>query len=494
VLAGLIASLALGARPAPQPQNVYTLVSADGRRQVPFRMASGTDLVPLDDLTRLFGLTVKEDTLAGGLTVTTRGQRIVLTSGQSLASVGGRIVSLSGAVVRDGRTWYVPVDLLSRALGPALNLHIEVRRASHFIVVGDVRVPEVTARLERQGPIGRLTVDVQPPTPHHVTRDGNQLVIRFEADAIDAGPVSGLASDLATNARVEGASLVADLGPLVASFRASDDPAHFAIDLLPPGPVAPAPPPVTRPAPVQVLPPVVELAPSGAIRTVVIDAGHGGDDPGVRGPAGTLEKDVTLQIARRLKTAIESRIGLRVLLTRDADESVPMDRRTAFANNNQADLLISLHANASIRAEARGAEVMTLSLEDYKDRARALQASRVEVPVVGGGTRLIEVVPWDLAQLPHAARSAALGTLVVRHLTEQNVRLYRRPADQAPLRILAGANMPAVLIEVGFLSNADDERALGAEDLPTAIVAGLVATIVDVRAGTTPPAGGGGKR
>src|SRR5439155_3944796 len=129
---------------------------------------------------------------------------------------------------------------------------------------------------------------------------------------------------------------------------------------------------------------------------------------------------------------------------RESDEALPIDRRTAFANNNKADLLISLHANASMRPAARGAQVLSLSLDDYKDRTRGLPVS-LPVPVVSGGTRLIDAMPWDLAQIPHAAQSAALAGIIVRHLTEHNVMLYARSSDQAPLRVLVGANMPAVL-------------------------------------------------
>ena len=135
--------------------------------------------------------------------------------------------------------------------------------------------------------------------------------------------------------------------------------------------------------------------------------------------------------------------------------------------------------------------MLSLGLDDYKDRARGLPVS-LPVPVVGGGTRLIDAMPWDLAQIPHAAQSAALAGIILRHLTEHNVTLYGRSNDQAPLRVLVGANMPAVLVEMGFLSNADDERALTSGDVAGAIVEALVASIVEARNGL-PAASGGGR-
>src|SRR5262249_29854129 len=128
----------------------------------------------------------------------------------------------------------------------------------------------------------------------------------------------------------------------------------------PPQPNAPTPP-VPVPPPTEP-PPLLELNPTGGIRTVVIDAGHGGDEDGAHGPSGTLEKNVTLSVARRLKSALEGRLGVRVILTRDGDVTVDLDQRAALANNNKADLFVSLHANASVRTSATGAEVFYLSL------------------------------------------------------------------------------------------------------------------------------------
>jgi N-acetylmuramoyl-L-alanine amidase len=481
IVAFVAAGFVLAARTAGQaPPQTYTVIAANGRHALPYRATSATDLVPLDQVASLFDLRIQEDSVTGGLAVLVRGQRIVVTPGQSLASVNGRIVSLSGAVVRDGQTLYVPIDFLSRAIGPATGQRIDVRRATRLVVVGDVRVPQVATRFERQGANGRLTLDLQPPVAVHVTRDGQRLVIRFEAEAIDAGQVAGAQPDFVGAAHVDGGTLAIDLGPSATNFRADDsDPAHVTIDLTAAASAAAAP---RGGAASQEPPAPIDLTPSTGMRTIVIDPGHGGEDAGVKGAGGAVEKDLTLQIARRAKAAIESRLGLRVLLTREGDETLSVDRRTALANNNKADLLVSLHVNASLRPAMRGAQVLSLSLDDYKDRARGLGAG-VPVPVVGGGTRIIEAVPWDLAQIPFAARSAALASIVARHLSEQKVPLYPRATDQAPLRVLVGANMPAVLVELGFLTNTDDEHALTGAEVPNAIVEAIVSTVLEVRSG-----------
>jgi N-acetylmuramoyl-L-alanine amidase len=484
---GWLAGTHAGVRPAAQAsaQNSYTVFTSDGRRSLPYRTAGGTEMVALEQLASLFSFTTSEDAALGALTVTARGQRINLIAGQSFAQVAGRVVQLSGPVQRDRNSWAVPIDFLSTALAPALGVRIEVRRAAHVILIGDARVPQVSVRFERAGSNGRLTIDVQPATPHRITREGNRLIVRFEAAALDTRGMVGLAPEFVAAGRTDGALLVFDLGPSAVSHQtvAGSDPTELVIDLM----QAPAPPTVPAAPAGAPEPPVIDIPAPGTFRTVVIDPGHGGDDEGARGPKGAKEKDVTLQVAQKLKAAIEGRLGLRVLLTRDGDDTVPYDRRTAIANNNKADVFFSLHVNASLRPDVRGAQVLSVAAGEYAGRFGAAPPRGAAVPALGGGTRMIEAVPWDLAQLPFAGRSTALGSMLVRHLTERGVPLHAKPAAQMPLRVLVGANMPALLIEMGYLTNADDERALVGGEVTARLIDALVATIGDARRGLSDP-------
>jgi N-acetylmuramoyl-L-alanine amidase len=473
------ATLLLPAEPASQP-NAYTLYTAESRRSIPFRTSGGTDMVALDQLAPIFGLTFAEDSVVGGLTVRGRGQTILLIAGQSAASIGpGRIVSLPVPVQQDRQGWSVPVDFVRLVLGPALNVRTEIRRQARTILVGDVRLPHVSGRFERAGPGARLTLEIQPPAPHRIAREGGRLVIRFDAVALDLTPISGVASEFITGMRTEGPSLVIELGPSSASHTVDQpDAGQVAIGFGGAGAA-----PLTAPRPQEPDTPILDLPVPGSIRTVVLDPGHGGVEEGARGPAGTKEKDYALQLARRMKSTIETRIGIRVLLTREDDVLVPPDRRTSLANNNKADLFISLHANASARPESSGAQVLSLSLSDYQRRPEAASTREVPVPVVSGGSRLVEIVPWDLAQMPFAQKSAVVAAILTRHLNDLGVPLYSRRAARLPLRPLVGANMPAVMLEVGFLSNAADEAALNGPERSNAIVEAVLNTIGDVRQG-----------
>jgi N-acetylmuramoyl-L-alanine amidase len=500
------------ARPASQGQTTgpYVLYSTEGRRTIAVRQSGNREVFTLNLLNGLFGLKFVEDFLAGGLVIETRGERIIAVPGQNFVQVAGKIISLDGPIEWERNAWQVPFDFLVKAVGPAIGQRVVIRRPSRLILVGDVRVPQVTGRVERTATGGRLVLEIQPAAPRRVVREGNRLLIRFDALALDSSPIPGTVPDFITGVRYDGTSVVINLGSSAALYKADDDRdlTRLTVELLPPPPplppmprggpplpVGPAgrafepPPDPNQPKPPP--PPVVDLTP-GAIRTVVIDPGHGGADAGTSGASGAKEKDITLEIARRLKVAIESRLGLRVLLTRERDEDVAIDQRTALANNNKADLLVSLHANASLKPGMRGAQVISLSLDDYPAPDLSADLKRSAVPVIGGGTRSVAAVPWDLAQIPFASRSASFGTVLAGRLHERAVPLHPRATDLAPVRLLVGANMPAVMIELGFLTNADDERALTDGSLATAIIEAMLAAIADVRRGIFEPNPTGG--
>ena len=438
-------------------------------------------MAALDDIAKLLNITVRED--AAGLVLSLpSGQNVVLSTSQGLASAGGRVISLPAAPTRDGRAWFVPIDAVGRAIAPAYGTKLELRKPSRLIILGDLRVPQVVARHETTGSTARVTVDIQPPTPHTVAQDAKTLTVRFEADALDAQLPGAVGRELVSAIRAgeSPAEVAVDLGPRFGSFRSADQPGErgatrLVIDIFSPSGEAPPPPP-----PVEALP-LPEFAPAGTVRTIVIDPGHGGDERGARGRAGTLEKDITLSVARRLKTALEGRLGIRTILTRDADRTITLDERTAVANNNKADLFISLHANASGRTSAAGAEVFYLSLAEYGEEAARIARSESDaVPVFGGGTREIEVILWDMAQARHIERSAELAKVIEAAFREK-LPTSPRGVQQAPLRVLVGANMPAVLVEMGFLTNAPEERALSGDARQADIVQALYDAVVRFR-------------
>ena len=143
-----------------------------------------------------------------------------------------------------------------------------------------------------------------------------------------------------------------------------------------------------------------------------------------------------------------------------------------------------------MRPDVRGASVLSLDATGYGSRPEAAHTDELPVPIVGGGSRRLDIVPWDLAQLPYADTSAAIASVVARHLGERHVSLYTAPTGRLPLRPLVGANMPAVMVEMGFLTNASDESALASAVVSGAIIDAITDTIAEVRRGL--PASGRG--
>jgi N-acetylmuramoyl-L-alanine amidase len=480
----------LAQAPGERPAGGLTVVSREGRRSLPTRSVGGQEMTSLADLAAMFELAVHEDALADGLTVSTGGRSIILTPGQPLASVGGRLVSLPAAPLREGRTWLVPVEFINRALALISPTRLELRRDSRLVIAGDLRVPRVAVRHDAAGAEVRLTIDVSPRTAYTMAQERGRLLVRFDADLLDprvpAFEPGLLVEALSAEAP---ATLAVRLGPGFSGYRVSEaaaqgNAARLVLDVLsatinvpaPERPVAERPPPEAA-----ATPPSLDPQPPTSVRTIVIDPGHGGEDHGAKSASGATEKQVVLSVARRLRATIESRLGIRTLLTRDADVAVGLDERTAVANNNKADVFLSLHAGASVLPTVAGATVFSISLAAYGAAAQQLAAAGVpELPVFGGGSRPIEIIQWDLAQARHAERSALLAALVEEQLRSR-VPMSQRPIIEAPLRVLVGANMAAVLIELGSLTNAVEAQRLAGDAYQTALVQALHEAVVRFR-------------
>jgi N-acetylmuramoyl-L-alanine amidase len=165
-------------------------------------------------------------------------------------------------------------------------------------------------------------------------------------------------------------------------------------------------------------------------------------------------------------------------MTREDDRSVPLNQRIALANNNKADVFISLHANASLVPTASGATIYVAGFEDQKQTQATLKPERV--PVFGGGSRDIELLLWDFAQIRHLEQSAELSRILEETLRERGP-FEVRPMERAPFRVLESANMPAVLIEMGFLTNAAQEKALAGAANQTAFAQSVLDAIIRFR-------------
>lgn len=199
------------------------------------------------------------------------------------------------------------------------------------------------------------------------------------------------------------------------------------------------------------------------IRTIVLDPGHGGKEVGAIGAGGLMEKDLTLAICRRLADALAAKTGARVVLTRDDDTLVSLEQRTAIANQYNADLFLSVHLNAAVVKEARGSETYFLSLEASDELARRAaeveNASHSSASASAAASSDLNLILWDLAQQAYLDESSKFAQAIQEEMNAAT-GVSNRGVKQAPFKVLVGATMPAALVEVGFISNAEEEKKL----------------------------------
>jgi N-acetylmuramoyl-L-alanine amidase len=250
-----------------------------------------------------------------------------------------------------------------------------------------------------------------------------------------------------------GHRLVVDLYPTV-----EPDPLLALFDADDAGPKAKNAQPETT-APRARKPKVARLA------TIVIDAGHGGEDPGARGRRGTREKEVTLLIARRLKALIDAEPGMRAVLTRDGDYYLRLDQRVEKARKVRADLFVSIHADAFVRPHARGSSVFALSERRATSEAAAWLAKKENDADLVGGVNLDVKDPYlkrtliELSQTATMDYSLKLGGAVLRELGRVNT-LHKSHVEQAGFAVLKAPDVPSILVETAFISNPQEERKL----------------------------------
>jgi N-acetylmuramoyl-L-alanine amidase len=217
-------------------------------------------------------------------------------------------------------------------------------------------------------------------------------------------------------------------------------------------------------------------------RFIVIDPGHGGMEVGAQGKFGSLEKNITLDIAFKLKNIIERNMAFNVVLTRDKDVEVDLDSRAAIANNNRAFLFISIHINSSFRKNARGSETYFLSLNATDREARRLaylenNSTDFEEQIESESQDDIKMILWDMAQAAYLRQSSRFAEFIQQELNAL-LGTRNRGVKQAPFKVLAGVACPAVLVEVAFISNPEEEKQLLTEafqnNVAQAVYRGLV--------------------
>lgn len=220
------------------------------------------------------------------------------------------------------------------------------------------------------------------------------------------------------------------------------------------------------------------------LATIVIDPGHGGEDPGAIGRRGSREKDITLHIARRLKELVDAEPNMRALLTRDGDYYLPLQARVDKARKVRADLFVSIHADAFIRPHARGSSVFALSERRATSEMARLLAKRENEADLVGGVNLeakdshVKQTILDLYQTATIDYSLRLGGSVLKRLERVNT-LHKSRVEQASFAVLKAPDVPSILVETAFISNPEEEKRLNDEAYQDRLARALLEGIRD---------------
>lgn len=216
------------------------------------------------------------------------------------------------------------------------------------------------------------------------------------------------------------------------------------------------------------------------IRTIVIDAGHGGKDPGAMGKKKLKEKDMALKIVKRLKKELSKKVDAKIVLTRDRDVFIPLDERTAIANSKEADMFVSIHLNASPNRKASGVETYILGEPTDKEALRVSARENAASPEEMSD--IVQFIVRDLEMTGTHNESVRLATLVQDSLSTNLKKNYSgvksNGVKKALFYVLVRSNMPSILVETTFISNPRDEKRLKTDKYIDTIVAGISKGIV----------------
>lgn len=460
------ASILFAQAPAP---NQATLRTPSGDHLITVTHVQAQTMFAADEVMTALGGTIAPE--GNGFQVNLNGAVAVFGPDSRFAVIRDELIEMPIApAVVDGRP-YASWEFFRGYFSKAADLDVSwdpsarvlsVRPAVHVAIGVQLSVANV------QG-ISKVVATLSAPADYVVLKEPSAYIIRFKTPIHPPFNEQAYDDPYVTKAAFNGNDLRLELkGPDVAADTYKlDNPFRVVVDLHKVAPGSTSLPVTAGTKPLE-LP---------GIHTIVIDPGHGGKETGAIGPAGLMEKDVTLTLCRKLADSLGSKLKTRVILTRTDDSVVPLDQRTAIANQYKADLFLSVHMNAAPVKGAHGAETYFLSLEASDELAK--KAAEVEnapaAPSSGSGGDL-KLILWDLAQQEYLNESSRFAQAIQEEMN-RITGVQSRGVKQAPFKVLVGATMPAALVEVGFITNPDEESKLRSDDFQKQVVDALTTAV-----------------
>ncbi len=473
-VAGLIALIVVALVSIVRAQSSQaTLRTPAGDHPIAVVEQAGDVFVPAEAATEALGGTIAGD--RAGYRIILNGKTAGFTIESRFAAVGDELVEMPTAPIFVDNRPFVPWQLFRDVLRLTASQDLQWDSQARLFQVGPLRLDtlDVEIGVVRLAETTKIVIELPRRVEYAVRRDPSAFTIETRYPLRANVASQAYEGDLLDRIAVQGNAIVIQLAsPDVAGDPYTlDNPFRIVLDLqrqqAATTPASPAD--AARPR-----------EPLG-VRTIVLDPGHGGKEVGAIGPAGLVEKETTLAICRRLQPLLASGLGARVILTREDDAVVTLEQRTALANQYKADLFLSVHLNASRAATARGAETYFLSLEASDELARE-SAERENQQSADPGVASaappsdLNLILWDLAQQEYLKESSRFAELVQQEMNGPG-NTANRGVKQAPFKVLIGATMPAALVEVGFISNSEEEAKLASAAYQEAIAQALLRAI-----------------
>ncbi len=447
--------------PAPVSRSGVKVIYDEGQAEATIKSLTfqGIDFVYLKETVKLFRLDLEWDAITKKVTLTSGPDQVIFFVGSSQIMVNDRIKKITQSSRFSNGAILLPIDFLSEILDGILKARIDWDPKTRILKVSGGRLNVRGVRHSSYLDSTRIVIDLLRPLSYKARKKlPDQVIIDVYGGECNPGELSLEINDdrvknmqafQLPNATQIVVRLIQDLPYKDFTLK---NPNRIVLDINPP------------------------TKAHYKITTIVIDPGHGGKDPGAIGRGGTREKDVVLTIAKELKRLLSERLGIRVVLTRTGDYFVPLRERTARANNERADLFISIHANAALgRARGGGFETYFHSLALTEEAKAVARRENAVIRLEKGSRRAMsqaEFILWDMAHNTYLNESSELAILAQEGL-DKKLKIRNRKVDQAHFYVLSGADMPSILVEVAFISNPREENMLRNPDFQKRVAEGL---------------------
>jgi len=429
--------------------------------------------------------------VAGKLLRVTAGSRVVLTG-------EGELLLPVPILDHEGDLW-LPMVFMELAVGPETRERVNWDSDARLLQLGSAEFNVSRLKAEVLGRSTAVHLYCTEPLGYRATSPRTGIIeLKIYGGEVNGARVGlssgrGLVKSARSRQYGDHATVTVVVDQLVGRYRTyTADEGREIVLVLEEEQISaiPAPVPLGR-SDMNIAQGVVDVTNEIHLQTVVVDAGHGGHDVGAVGGRGIMEKDVNLGVARELRRYLEHESDLKVVLTRERDEYLELADRAEVANSNGGDIFISLHCNSWFNDGAHGLETYFLS-PAQSDWAKSVETA--ENQATGGETPDdVEFIVWELVQNRFISSSSQLAEIIQADVS-RDLDLPDRGVRQAGFRVLVGAYMPAVLVELGFLSHPSEERRLGEQSYQRQLARALGDAILAYREqlSTQEPDGTGG--